>query len=267
MKTILTTLSCLFLLVAAAQPSENLKKGIDLLNKGEDEEAIACFEKEIKSNQNSSDAWYYLGLAKNNTDLGAGLGEFTKAVGLNPDYAEAYNSRAGIYSFQGETEKALSDYNNAVRSDPSEGGYVYNRATVYLQLKEYQKAIDDCNKSLELEFSGVPFIYSIRAEAKAKLGDYEGALADCNYMIELSEGGNSDAYLTRGDIKAEMKDYDGAVSDYLTASRSGEEGGYCLFKIGQVRQAMNDQKGACEMFERAVHEGFDVPEEFMVNCK
>jgi tetratricopeptide (TPR) repeat protein len=264
------TLSILFsfsFIAGIAQQPDNLKKGIDLLNQGENEKAIACFEKEIKAHPGSSEAWYYLGLTRNSTNLTAGFDEMTKAIELNPNYAEAYNIRAGIYGFQGETEKELEDYNNAVRSDPSNGGYYYNRATAHLVLGNYREAMYDCNKCIELEFDGIEFAYEVRASVKAKLGDFAGALADCNYLIELSEGENLEAYGTRGDVKFAMMDYNGAIADFLISAQSDMDGGYSLYKIGEVKQAMNDPKGACEMFVRAQQQGFEVDEELLKNCK
>ncbi|MDH4471347.1 MAG: tetratricopeptide repeat protein [Fluviicola sp.] len=250
-----------------AQQSSNLEKGIEFFNTGEDEKAIACFEKEIKANPKSSEAWYYIGLTKNTTNTAAGMDEFTKAIELNPNYAEAYNNRAGIYGYLGDTEKELSDYNNAVRSDPTNGAWYYNRAVSYLSLERYKEAIEDCNKSIELEFHGAPFAYDIRAKAKIKIGDFAGALADCDYMIAISDGGNPDAYTTRGDLKLEMKKYEDAIADFLQASILGGDGPFNLYKIGMVRLEMNDQKGACEMFLRAKQEGFEIDQELLDKCK
>lgn len=250
----------LFLLLSASsfsQESKNMKKATELCIGGRYEEAIPYLEKELKKNPGNSEAWYRLGMAKSMTSRGAGFEEFNKALELNPNYCLAYNARGNTYSSEDDAEKRLSDYDNAVRCDPSEEGFVYNRATAYLALGRYQEAIDDCNKCIEMGGHTKAFAYELRAEAKSNLGDFKGALDDCNYLIELSDGGNPDAYAARAGVKEQMGDYRGAIDDYLKAMGSGMQDGYYLYKIGDLKLMMGDQTGACEMFKRAVEEGFE----------
>ena len=41
--------------------------------------------------------------------------EYGKAIGLKPDYAEAYSSRAWAHYYNSEMTKAIEDYNRAIR--------------------------------------------------------------------------------------------------------------------------------------------------------
>ena len=47
--------------------------------------------------------------------------DYTKAVDLNPDYANTYNSRGISYRNSGEYEKAAEDFNKVIEADPIKG--------------------------------------------------------------------------------------------------------------------------------------------------
>ena len=46
------------------------------------------------------------------------LADFNKAIGLDPNYAQAYANRALIYRHLNKLDLALADYDKALRSTP-----------------------------------------------------------------------------------------------------------------------------------------------------
>lgn len=246
------------------QISPSLQKAIDLVGM-EPEKALPLLEKEIKKNPNSSEAYYYLGLAKSNITYSDGFEEFSKAIELNPCYSEAYNIRG---TMQDDRETALADYNKAIECDPGYGGYYYNRAGTLEELGRYEDALRDCRKALELAPEIDHFIYIIAARAKSGLGDYKGALEDCNKVIEFSGDFDPSGYVTRGDVKMLMKDFKGAAEDYQKDTEFPEtDMGYSFIKLGEAKLAAGDQKGACEAFQKAYKLELEFDISVLENCK
>lgn len=74
------------------------------------DEAISDYEKAIGIEADNFQIYYYRGMLyflKQNYSFA--IDDFTKAIMLNPNFAESYNERARVYYKIGETEKAKSD--------------------------------------------------------------------------------------------------------------------------------------------------------------
>jgi tetratricopeptide (TPR) repeat protein len=52
-------------------------------------------------------------------DYNQAISEFTRAIELKPDYAEAYKGRGDTYYRQKEYDKAIADWEQAIKLDPS----------------------------------------------------------------------------------------------------------------------------------------------------
>ncbi|WP_044034478.1 tetratricopeptide repeat protein, partial [Microcystis aeruginosa] len=55
------------------------------------------------------------------------LSDYSKAIELNPNFAEAYNNRGVLYSYQQKYELALADFNKAIEINPNSADAYYNR--------------------------------------------------------------------------------------------------------------------------------------------
>ncbi|MHA2315701.1 MAG: tetratricopeptide repeat protein [Candidatus Hermodarchaeia archaeon] len=64
--------------------------------------------------------------------------EFTKAIEINPGYAEAYHERGLAYDAKGEYDLAISDYNKAIEINPR-----YERAYNHRRLAKNAKGRND----------------------------------------------------------------------------------------------------------------------------
>ncbi len=64
----------------------------------------------------------------NDQNINLAIVEFTKAIEINPSYAEAYHERGLAYDAKGEYDRAISDYNKAIEINPSyEKAYNHRR--------------------------------------------------------------------------------------------------------------------------------------------
>jgi tetratricopeptide (TPR) repeat protein len=78
------------------------------------------------------------------------VADFSKAIELNPDLAEAYNNRAIAYDAKGEYAQAIADCTKAIELNPALAEAYYNRGNAYALMGQKEKAIVDFNKVLEL---------------------------------------------------------------------------------------------------------------------
>jgi Tfp pilus assembly protein PilF len=78
------------------------------------------------------------------------LAEFTKAINIDPRYAEAYLNRGFLYEQQEKPDLALSDYNQAININPRLAEAYNNRGFLYYYRLEREKAIRDLRQAAEL---------------------------------------------------------------------------------------------------------------------
>lgn len=117
------------------EASDAYDEGGRLLGEGRQRDAIAAFDKAIRLNPRSAEAYHGRGLAYNETGQNErALKDYDAALALNPKYTEAYFDRANVYSDMGQYERALKDYDEALRLSPNHSGALYNQGLLYMIL-------------------------------------------------------------------------------------------------------------------------------------
>ncbi len=112
------------------------------------------------------------------------IAEFSEAVRLKPDYAEAYINRGVAYVGKGDYDRAIADENQAIRLDPRQARAYCNRANDYTHKDDWDRAIADCNEAIRLNPDQAVAYYN-RANCYGHKGDYGNAIADCIEAIRL----------------------------------------------------------------------------------
>ena len=105
------------------------------------------------------------------------LAAYTQAIALNPNYAEAYNSRAYTYMRMQNYAPALQDLDNALSIRPDYLHALMNRGDIhnYYFERDRRKAIDDYNHILRLDGqANEPSVCGHRAVAIYSLPGHEG---------------------------------------------------------------------------------------------
>ncbi|WP_062328030.1 tetratricopeptide repeat protein [Treponema endosymbiont of Eucomonympha sp.] len=67
-------------------------------------------------------------------EYGAAIEAYTKAIGLQPDYAEAFSNRGCVYTDKGDYDKAIADYDEAIRLKPDITEAYYGRPLFVSQI-------------------------------------------------------------------------------------------------------------------------------------
>lgn len=175
---------------------------------------------------------------------------FDKAIGLLPDYVDAYSNRALVRNRLEGAEAAIEDMSEAVRIKP-DNIYVYtNRSMFYYQLKQYEAARDDATKAIELN-PELAVAYNQRANAYKELGEKEKALEDYNKAIEL-EANVSTSYLNRARLQEELEHKAEAIADYSRAIELDSNNGAAYHARAKLYVQGKEVDAALADFEKAI---------------
>lgn len=169
---------------------------------------------------------------------------YTTAITLNPNYAEAYVNRGQVkmmYAFQ-DKETIINDFNIAIRIDPNLGKAYFFRGVMKKFKNEYLSALEDFktavmhdrtllhDKNYLLERAFVESILSNNSSKekethyqyfktgfdKLQSGQYKDAIEYCNKAINLKPK-EPLYYDVRGVARMNLEDYESAIKDFDVA--------------------------------------------------
>ncbi len=144
--------------------------------------------------------------------------DYTNAIELNPEYAEAYNNRGIAYLSNGDFDNAIADYTEAVEFDPELTDAYKDRAATYLGNNDFDNAIKDYTKAIQLDPDDTN-IYNYRGLAHFGNSEVEKAIDDFSRAIQLKPN-SADAYYNRGIIQLSLQNWEEAKTDLITAANN-----------------------------------------------
>lgn len=184
------------------------QKGIDLLDAGNEPDALKAFENAIA--------------------------EYSKAIELNPGAIKSYYNRGldykecGDIHFDREKYKAATDAYNKAKDDFSQvidqqlnnsnmlADALYNRGMLYYQDRKNDQAIADFSKAIELPPDNPEIsleLYLQRGDTYTKMGKTDLAIADFSTAIKLAPD-NPEAYYLRAQAYEDKGENALALADY-----------------------------------------------------
>lgn len=122
------------------------------------------------------------------------IAELTKAIEIEPEYAEAYVKRGRANYFLMRYQEAIDDYTQTISRKRFIVDAYSGRGDVYRALGDVPRAITDYSTSIEKRKNAL--VMSKRAQSYLKIGKYDNALADYNYIIKRRP--SAIAYYNRG---------------------------------------------------------------------
>jgi tetratricopeptide (TPR) repeat protein len=76
-------------------------------------------------------------------ELGAALGDFERALRVDPEYRDAYQNRMWVYRKLGDSQAALRDADALIRLYPNEPKFHALRGGIYREMGDFDRAIAD----------------------------------------------------------------------------------------------------------------------------
>ena len=191
--------------------------GVNHNRKREYDKAIVNFTKAIDLNPNYAEAHKNRGVAyRLKGEFDHAIKDFTKAIDLNPNYAEAHKNRGVAYRLKGEFDHAIKDFTKAIDLNPNYAEAHNNRGLGYNDGKgQYDKAIVDLTDAIKLK-PDFAEAYNNRGVAYNSKDEYDKAIVDFTKAIELNPS-IAEAYNNRGVAYNSKDEYDKAIADFTKA--------------------------------------------------
>jgi tetratricopeptide (TPR) repeat protein len=178
--------------------------------------------------------------------------DLTRAIEINPRYAEAYTNRGIANSILGNNDASVTDLTEALQIKPQDSITYINRGIVYRQVGEPLKAIDDYSKAIQLD-STLADAYSNRGVVYASLGKRQEAIADCARAIQINPQEET-YYSNRGFTYMLLGEYRKATADFTKAIKINPKyvmayvnRGAAHFASGQTLKSIGDYSKAIEI--------------------
>lgn len=127
---------------------------------------------------------------KGNAHFGAGeldlaFTEYSLAISLNPEYANAYGNRGAAYGEKGDYDSAIEDFDRAIRLNPEYAQAYYNRGNAYSSKGEHDTAIEDFDRAISLN-PDLFQAYTNRSHTYNHIGEYDKAIATATGQLNLT---------------------------------------------------------------------------------
>jgi len=159
--------------------------GEKFYKEGNYDKAIAEYSRAISLKSDYADAYASRGNARRKKgDLDRAIEDYTRALGVKSGYAEVYNYRGYVYARKGNLEKAIADYTQAIRYRADYADAYFNRAYVYAQQGSWDRSIADYSQVIKFEPSNA-VAYNERGNAWNNKGDNSKAAADYSMAEKL----------------------------------------------------------------------------------
>ena len=114
------------------------------------------------------------------------LADYTEAIRIKPDFAEAYHNRGSLKRELKQYDAALADYTEAIRIKPDFAIAYYNRGIQKALYEELDAAIADYNEAIRIE-PDYAEAHANLGMAKAGLDRIDEAKSDFQKALELAK--------------------------------------------------------------------------------
>ena len=227
------------------------------------EQSIDRSSSEFEAPQKTEELWKETGDAHANAGryLEA-LEAYNRALELNADSVDIYNSRGFVYLQLGQYQQAIEEYDHAIELYPANAAAYSNRGFTYFRLTAYQQAIADYEHAVTLNPNDAE-VYMRYGDALYSLRDFTSASEKYEQAIRLDPN-NPSSYLNKGMALATSSRYIEALVSIEQTIRLDPtytaaylQKGNLLFSLERYQEAMFAYMKALQL----VREVGDVKEE------
>lgn len=225
-------------------------RGNSLMNKGENDKAIAAFNSAHDADPDNVGIIDARGIAyerKGEDELA--MADYNTALQKQPKFGAAYNNRGTIYLRRGAFQSALDDFNAAVKFSPKMYIAHTNRGRVLTFNKDFDGALAEFAAAEQID-PAPPQAAMHRCMTYTAMGKSDAAIADCNSAIEKAPknqfalNSRAEAYLAKGDLDAALRDFNSVLGLNPNNVRAHSGRGQLFEKKHDLVQARADYRSA-----------------------
>jgi tetratricopeptide (TPR) repeat protein len=222
-------------------------RGVVYFNRGDEDHAFSDYSQAIQLDPENADAYYNRAVSyAEKGDKDRALADYSESISLDPK-DDAYLRRGNLYADRGDKEQALADYSEAIRLNPENGDAYYNRAFyIYAPNGDKDRAIADYDESIRLAPQADAYVQ--RGNIHANKGEKKHAIADYSEAIRLDPK-YVDAYFQRA---LNTDDKERAIADYSEDLRLNPKDGEAYRNRGGVYASKGDKEHAIADYNEAI---------------
>ncbi|MBL0743494.1 tetratricopeptide repeat protein [Chryseolinea lacunae] len=220
--------------------------------------AIHWLDSAIRLESKDPDFYVNRGIAKEGAKDSTALGDYKKALTINPQHTVALHNVAILKKTQGQPTESRDQLEAAIESDSSMLYPYLERATQRMEGGYFKGALEDYNKALTITDKD-PRIWMNRGLVKEKLNDLKGAFSDYTQAIELDNKYDK-AWLNRANVLNKQGRYKDAIDDYTVVLLYNPDSAGAYYNRAIAKQKLKLTPEACEDLKKAESLGQAVPE-------
>lgn len=162
-----------------------LNRGQARYEKGDVDGAIEDYTEALRLDPNSAEAYFNRGTAwQTKEDLDRAIADYTKAIQNAGKFSAAHVNRGFCWQRKEYHDLAIDDFNKALAINPTDSFAYHNRGVSWQQMEKYDLSIKDFNRAIELNPKDALSFYS-RCGSWTFKGDYQRALQDVKQAIKI----------------------------------------------------------------------------------
>jgi tetratricopeptide (TPR) repeat protein len=210
------------------------------------DEAMVQYQRALGLNPNYADAEYDLGLAYAHKGQSAeAIDHYQKALKINPDSASAHNNLGNVFFKIGQLDQAEAQYEAALKTKPDYGEAHNNLANVFLQQHRVDDAIREFKRALEIEPQSSHILFNLGV-VYLKNGQVDDAVGQLQRAVELDPDDAvawytlGNAFLQKGEAQDAILKFQKAVEIAPDYVEAHGNLGVALMQTGQVDEAVSE---------------------------
>ena len=184
---------------------------------------------------------------------------FTKAIGFDGNYTEAYREDAKVALQMRKTDIALRQFETVLKQKPNDADAISHLTELYFNYRQYGKAVEFARKCASCENRDRIIGMSLYEQE-----DYAQALTYLKAAIAKNPA-DAVATYTIARTYLDAQDYKNAVPFYNKAVDLDPSHNNWIYELGLLQYNLNDFKNAAVNFEKAKENGYVTSNDFKEN--
>jgi predicted O-linked N-acetylglucosamine transferase (SPINDLY family) len=214
-------------------------------------EALDCYDRALTINPDLAEAYNSRGLTlKALRRFGDALDSYDRALRVRPQYADVYYNRGNLLRQLGHLDAALQSYERALAIQPDLAEAHNNRGNTLKELVRFDEALDAYERALKIRPDYADACNN-RGIALAQLGRFADALNSHEHALRIKPG-DPDAYYNRGNVLKGLGRHSDALDSYQRALKIAPDFAEAYNNRGATLQDLKRYEEALDSYQRAL---------------
>ncbi len=174
---------------------------------------------------------------------------YTKAIEMDPQYADAYVGRAASHEQLKALDKAVADYKTATTFDAKNADIYYDAGRVYFALKQDKAAIEMLTKAIDHEKKMLK-AYHLQVQAMVNVKDFTNAVAVADKAVDVEK--TTMNYYLQGVANDSLKKYKEAEYSFGRAVFYDSKNEAAHIGLAHARMHQDKYDKALEACDKAI---------------